>query len=151
MDEPIFPPMFDQFSIEIFDQDRAAFVERLRTTGRPTKMRVDDGAEIVIQSAEAYQELLAKLERAETLVGIYRGHDDVRNGRTLPLDEAFQQIRERAREGRPYDDDVDEEAIQAIQEGLDSIARGEGRPAREAFAEIRARVRGEQQGDPSTP
>jgi predicted transcriptional regulator len=109
-------------------------------------MAAEDGTDIVILSVEAYQELLAKLDRAEALVGIYRGQEDIRNGRTLPLDEAFRRIRERARERESLDEHVDLEAIAAIQEGLDEIARGGGRPAREALAEIRARVEGEQAG-----
>ena len=100
MDEPIFPPMFDQASIEEFDRDRAEFVDCLRKTGRPAKLEVEGGAEIVIQSAEAYRRLLERLETAEESVGIYRGIESGRRGEALPLDEAFRQIRESAMQGR---------------------------------------------------
>lgn len=145
------PHEIDEYPLEDFVRDPRSLIERLQTSGRPTKLTIDGEPQLIIQSRDGYEQLLAKLDRAEALVGIYRGREDICLGRTLPLDEAFRQIRERARVRKSFDEHVDLEAIAAIQEGLDAIARGEGRPAREARAEIRARVKGEQPGDPSTP
>lgn len=94
MDEFVLPPPYDHVSAEELDRDRTRFVERLRKTGRPAMLEVESGAEIVIQSTQAYRRLLERLETAEESVEIYRGTESGRRGDALPLDEAFRQIRE---------------------------------------------------------
>lgn len=100
MKNPILPPSFDHISAEEFDRERSRCVERLRKTGRPAVMTVDADDDLVILSADAYRRLLERLETAEESVGIYRGIESARRGEGIPLDEAFRQIRESARERR---------------------------------------------------
>lgn len=99
-EKPTFPIAFDEVSSEEFNRDRNRHVERLRETGRPARLAVEAGSEVVVQSADAYRELLAKLDYTEALVGIYRGHDQVLRGETIPLEESFRGIRERAERRR---------------------------------------------------
>jgi PHD/YefM family antitoxin component YafN of YafNO toxin-antitoxin module len=68
-------------------------IAKLRETGRPAVLTVNGRAELVVQSAEAYQKLVEALDRAETLLGIHRGRADVLVGEVMPLHEAFEQIR----------------------------------------------------------
>jgi len=76
-----------------FQRDMHEHIDRLRQTGRPAVLTVNGKAELVVHSAEAYQQLMERLEYAETVVGILKGRESVRRGDTLPLDEAFEQIR----------------------------------------------------------
>jgi hypothetical protein len=96
MQEPKLPPKFDDLSLEELERDPRGCIERLRASARPAKLAVDGEPELVVQSLEAYQHLLEKLERAEATVGIFRGLESARRGEGVPLDEAFRQIREGA-------------------------------------------------------
>ena len=51
---------------------------------------INGKAEVVVQDAEAYQELL---ERVETIEGIQRGLADVKAGRTKPAREVLNRLR----------------------------------------------------------
>lgn len=50
-------------------------------------------AEVVVQDADSYRKLLDEVEQARALEGIRQGLEDMRAGRTQPLDEAFADIR----------------------------------------------------------
>jgi PHD/YefM family antitoxin component YafN of YafNO toxin-antitoxin module len=76
-----------------FQRDMPEHLDRLRQTGRPTVLTVNGKAELVVHSAEAFQQLMERLDYAETVVGTLKGRESVRRGDTLPLDEAFEQIR----------------------------------------------------------
>jgi prevent-host-death family protein len=65
-------------------------LERLKKTGNPLVLTVNGKAEVVVQDAAAYQELL---ERVETIEGIQRGLTDVKAGRTSPAREVFNRLR----------------------------------------------------------
>ena len=57
-------------------------------------MRTVNGkAELVVQDASAYQELLDLVDRAEALIGIQRGLDSMDRGEGEPLEKALARIR----------------------------------------------------------
>jgi predicted transcriptional regulator len=58
-------------------------------------LTVNGRAELVVQDAEAYQALLAAVDRAEALDAIRRGLEDVTAGRTRPLADAMEDLRRR--------------------------------------------------------
>ena len=87
----------DIHSLTDFQRNTREHIERLKETGRPSVLTVNGRAEVVVQSAEAYQALLDALERAETIAGVLKGLQEMRRGEGIPLDEAFEQIRARAR------------------------------------------------------
>lgn len=76
-----------------FQADLRKHLDRLSQTGQPQVLATEDGPEFVIQSAEAYRQLLRRLDYAETALDIDRGLDAAERGDTVPLDEAFEQIR----------------------------------------------------------
>lgn len=84
-----------------FQADPRKHLDRLSQTGQAQVLTVEGGPEFVIQSAEAYRELLRRLDYAECVVGILRGRDDVARGDSLPLDEAFEEIRRDAEQRSP--------------------------------------------------
>jgi PHD/YefM family antitoxin component YafN of YafNO toxin-antitoxin module len=76
-----------------FQADPRKHLDRLSQSGEAQVLTVEGGPEFVIQSAKAYRELLRRLDYAETALDIDRGLEAVERGDTLPLDEAFDRIR----------------------------------------------------------
>jgi len=50
-------------SLTDFNRNTKAHLKRLRRTGRPELLTVNGKAEVVVQSASAYQQLLESLEK----------------------------------------------------------------------------------------
>lgn len=76
-----------------FKRRTAEYLRKLKSTGRPRVLTVNGKAELVVQDARSYQRLLAHVDRAEALAGVLEGLEDVKAGRTKPLDEAFAEVR----------------------------------------------------------
>lgn len=77
-------------SLSDFKRRTSELLDRLKKTGNPLVLTINGKAEVVVQDAEAYQELL---DRVETTEHIQRGLADVRAGRTKPAREAFDRLR----------------------------------------------------------
>ena len=77
-------------SLTAFKRNTAEFLDRLKTTGRPVVLTVNGRAEVVVQDATSYQELL---ERIEAIEGIRRGLEEARSGRTRPARKALERVR----------------------------------------------------------
>ncbi len=78
------PTTFDPLSD--FKRNTSELLDRLKKTGNPLVLTINRKAEVVVQDAEAYQELL---ERVETIESLQRGLADVKAGRTKPAREVF--------------------------------------------------------------
>jgi prevent-host-death family protein len=79
-------------SLTTFRRSSAAFMKHLRKTKRPVVLTVNGKAAAVVQDAEAYQRLLDIAARADAREGIRQGLEDVRNGRTQPASEFFDEF-----------------------------------------------------------
>lgn len=80
-------------SLTDFQRNTREHLERLAETGRPEVLTLHGEAEVVVQDAAAYQELLDRLERAEAIAGIREGLASMEQGEGRPLDEAVEAIR----------------------------------------------------------
>jgi prevent-host-death family protein len=78
-----------------FRDNPAAVIERLKSTRRPITLTVDGKPEVVVQEAAAYQRLLNLAAEADEDRAIQRGLEDMHAGRTRPLDEVFDEMREK--------------------------------------------------------
>ena len=76
-----------------FHENLREHLDRLGRTGQPEVLTVEGGPDVVVQSANAYRELLRRLDHAESVLEVQRGLDDIERGKTLELDEAFEHIR----------------------------------------------------------
>ena len=76
-----------------FAENIAELSAEIKQSGQPLVLTVDGEEEFIVQDTASYHKLLEELDRAEAIAGIQRGLDDVANGRTMPLDEAFAEIR----------------------------------------------------------
>ena len=83
----------DSCSFDDFHANARQHLEQLGESGRPRVLTVEGGRDMVVQSAEGYRNLLRRLDHAECVIGIREGRDAVERGDTLPLDEAFERIR----------------------------------------------------------
>ena len=65
------------YSLTDFQRNAQAHISRLKETGKPEVLTVKGQAEIIVQDASAYQELL---DRIETVESIHRGLRAMKNG-----------------------------------------------------------------------
>ena len=83
----------DIHSLTEFKLRTPEFVQQLKETGEPLVLTINGKAELVVQDARSYQKLLDLADEAKVLEGIRRGLDDVKAGRTQPVDAAIADIR----------------------------------------------------------
>ncbi len=60
----------------------------------PIRIVSSTGAAFVLQSASSYQKLLDDIEQAETVAGIQRGLDSMKQGKGRPASEVMGEIRQ---------------------------------------------------------
>jgi len=58
-------------------------------------LTINGKAELIVQDASAYQEMLDTLDRAEAIAGIQRGLDSVNRGEGKPAEEVFAPLRKK--------------------------------------------------------
>lgn len=78
-----------------FNRNTKQHIRWLKKTGKPEVLTVNGQAEIVVQSAEAYQRLLDAAELSETLAGIRRGLDQAKRAQGKPLREFMEEMAEK--------------------------------------------------------
>lgn len=74
-------------SLTDFQRNTKSHLKRLKTTGRPEILTVNGKAELIVQSAAAYEETL------DTIRGIQRGLDSMKAGVGKPFRTALDEIR----------------------------------------------------------
>lgn len=77
-------------SMSDFKRKTTELLGRLKKTGHPLVLTINGRAEVVVQDAEAYQELL---DRVETIEALQRGFADVTAGRVKPARAVFDRLR----------------------------------------------------------
>ncbi len=73
-------------SLSTFKRNTNDLIKQMKESGSPMILTVNGKAEIVVQDANSYQELLDRIDRLEAMVGIQKGLADVKNGQTQSLD-----------------------------------------------------------------
>ena len=85
----------DIHSLSEFKRNTGEFLNQMRRSRHPLVLTINGKAELVVQDAASYQELLNRLEELEALAGIRRGLADVAAGRVTPLKEFEREFRKR--------------------------------------------------------
>lgn len=83
-------------SLTDFQRNTASHLRALRASGLPEVLTVKGKAELVVQTAEAYQALLSKLELYESAAAINRGLQDIKEGRASTLADFDRRMRSKA-------------------------------------------------------
>jgi prevent-host-death family protein len=84
-------------SLTNFKRNTPAFLDRLRESGQPMVLTVNGKAEVVVQDAASYQQLLELIERLDAIEGTRRGLDEMKAGKGKPLDQVDKEIRKKHR------------------------------------------------------
>ena len=82
-------------SVTEFQRNIKDYVGRLKEKKTPLVLTVNGRAELVVQDAESYQEMLDRLERAETVAAIRRGKEQFDRGEGISLEEAEKKLRKK--------------------------------------------------------
>jgi PHD/YefM family antitoxin component YafN of YafNO toxin-antitoxin module len=78
-----------------FKRDTERVVQKLKRSGKPLVLTVKGQAELVVQDAAAYAQLLEAIERAESLAGIKQGLVSMERGEGIPFEAAISKLRKR--------------------------------------------------------
>ena len=62
----------DIHSLSEFQRNTKEFLQQMKQNKGPVVLTVNGKAEVVVQDAESYQEMLTRLERAEAIASIRR-------------------------------------------------------------------------------
>src|SRR5436309_2375485 len=80
-------------SLTSFKRNTTSAIRRLKKTGDPLVLTQNGKAEIVVQSAEAYQRMLDLIEQAEVVEAIRLGIEQMRDGKTVDAFRAMDKMR----------------------------------------------------------
>jgi PHD/YefM family antitoxin component YafN of YafNO toxin-antitoxin module len=83
------------YSFTEFQRNAKAFVAQIKGSKDPLVLTVNGKAELIVQDAQAYQDLLDRLERAETIAGIVKSMEEFEQGKGIPAREALDQLRQK--------------------------------------------------------
>jgi PHD/YefM family antitoxin component YafN of YafNO toxin-antitoxin module len=82
-------------SVTEFQRNLKGYVGRLKEKKTPLVLTVNGRAELIVQDADSYQELLDRLERAETVAAIRQGMEQFERGEGIPLKQAERRVRKK--------------------------------------------------------
>src|ERR1019366_4528855 len=72
-------------SLSGFQRNAKKHIRLLKASGKPAVLTVNGQAEVVVQSAEAYQKLLDDQELLEKIRGVGRGLEQAKRGEGKPM------------------------------------------------------------------
>src|SRR6266567_4684376 len=75
-----------------FQRNAKDHIRKLQKSGKPVVLTVNGQAQVVVQSAEAYQKLLDDQELLESLRGISRGLEQAKRGEGRPIREFLEEF-----------------------------------------------------------
>ncbi|MBO1052455.1 MAG: type II toxin-antitoxin system Phd/YefM family antitoxin [Dolichospermum sp. DET73] len=82
-------------SLSTFKRNTNELISQMKETGNPIVLTVNGKAELVVQDAVAYQQLLDTLEKLETLIGIKKGLEDIATGNTQSLNQFIEEMQKK--------------------------------------------------------
>jgi PHD/YefM family antitoxin component YafN of YafNO toxin-antitoxin module len=80
------------YSLSEFQRNTRDHITKLKRTGNPAVLTVNGQAEVVVQSADAYQKLLDDQELLESIRGVSRGLEQARRGEGRPMREFLEAL-----------------------------------------------------------
>jgi PHD/YefM family antitoxin component YafN of YafNO toxin-antitoxin module len=82
-------------SLTSFKRNTVDSVEQIKKTKSPIVLTVNGKAELVVLEADAYEEMLEKIEQAETIRAIKTGIEAFENGQSKPAREALAELKKK--------------------------------------------------------
>jgi prevent-host-death family protein len=87
--------LMDIQSLTDFKRNTAKYLKKMKKSKGPVVLTVNGKAEIVVQDAKAYQEILERVERAETVAALRQGIGEFERGEGRPAREALEELRQK--------------------------------------------------------
>ena len=78
-----------------FKRNTSSFMNRIKKTHRPVVLTVNGKAELVVQDAKSYQQILDRLEHFEVVEAIRLGIKAADEGRLKPARSALAELRDK--------------------------------------------------------
>lgn len=79
-------------SLSDFQRNTKSHIRRLKKTGKPEVLTVKGQAELVVQSADAYEQLLEDAELSQTLEVLRKSLAEAEAGESMPAEQFFRQF-----------------------------------------------------------
>lgn len=79
-------------SLSEFKRNTPGFMKQLRSTGHPVVLTINGKAELVVQTAEGYQELLDSVSHEENVKFIKASREQVNEGKVMPLRQVVENL-----------------------------------------------------------
>src|SRR5260370_34497106 len=79
-------------SLTDFTRHAKTYIEQITKSKDPMAITVNGSAEVVVQDAESYQQMVDELEHIRFIAAIRESEEDVKAGRVQDVDEAFDEI-----------------------------------------------------------
>lgn len=86
----------DVHSLTDFLRNHKSALRRLRRRRRPELLTVNGRAAVIVQDADAFEDLMEAIERVEAVEGVRRGLASMKNRRGRPSAEVFAEIRKQS-------------------------------------------------------
>ncbi|MFN7715896.1 MAG: type II toxin-antitoxin system Phd/YefM family antitoxin [Pseudanabaenaceae cyanobacterium] len=78
--------------LSTFKRNTNQLITQMKNTGHPIVLTINGKAELVIQDAISYQNLLDRLEELETIMGIRKGLEDLTQGCTRTVNQFVEEM-----------------------------------------------------------
>lgn len=82
-------------SLSHFKRNTSEIIKQLKETGEPVVLTINGKAELVVQDAASYQELIELRDRIEAIAGIRRGLASMERGKGRPAEDVFAELRKK--------------------------------------------------------
>jgi prevent-host-death family protein len=82
-------------SLTDFKRNTTGYLKKMKKSRSPVVLTVNGRAEVVVQNARAYQQLLDRVERAETVAAIRKSIEDFERGKFRPARKALEELRKK--------------------------------------------------------
>jgi PHD/YefM family antitoxin component YafN of YafNO toxin-antitoxin module len=79
-------------SLSDFQRNAKAHIRKLKKSGKPAVLTVNGQAEVIVQSATAYQRLIDDLELLESIRGIGRGLEQAKRREGRPMRKFLEEL-----------------------------------------------------------
>ena len=83
----------DIHSLTDFTRNAKSYILKIKETRSPMAITVNGDAEVVVQDAASYQQMVDELERSRFVAAVRASEQDVKEGRVEDLDATFSVIR----------------------------------------------------------
>jgi PHD/YefM family antitoxin component YafN of YafNO toxin-antitoxin module len=83
----------DIHSLTDFTRHARAYIQQIMESKHPIALTVNGEAQVIVQDAESYQQMVDELEHARFIAAMRESEAAVRNGQVQDLDQAFAAIR----------------------------------------------------------